>query len=426
MSDEVRLLRHAPDGVTGRVVVPSSKSLTQRALVAAARAGTGACVKRPLDAEDPRLLFRALLAAGFAMTWDDDEVVASGHAPVERAELELGNNGTGLRLLLAQLAVLPGEFRVDGSLRLRERPVKPLLGALRRLGASVEPAVAGAGERLPLLVQGQPLAGGTIELDAAASSQFVSALLMLAPLLPAGLEVRVPAAPPSRPYIDLTVEVLRRFGVAVACQPDGLAWRVAPGAFSPATYEVEADWSAAAFPLVAVALAGGAVEVAGLRYPSPQGDARVLDLLVSAGCRPFVSRLGVRLEGPADRPLEADLRDTPDLFPVLALAVAKLGGRLRGLGGLVHKESDRLAEMNRLLGEMGAELKLAGDEMSAPGGAQLVAPHHPLDPAGDHRLAMALAVAGCTVPGLHLACPGCVGKSWPTFWSAWDGLLEPR
>lgn len=426
MSEEVRVLRHAPGGVTGRVAVPSSKSLTQRALVAAARAGTGACVRRALDAEDPRLLFRALLGAGFDMVWEGEEVLARGHLPVERAELELGNNGTGLRLLLAQLAVLPGRFRVDGSLRLRERPLKPLLGALQRLGASVEPAVAGAGERLPLLVHGQPLTGGTIELDAAASSQFVSALLMLAPLLPAGLEVRVPAAPPSRPYIDLTVEVLRRFGVEVASRPDGLAWRVAPGAFSPAVYEVEADWSAAAFPLVAVALAGGAVEVPGLRYPSPQGDARVLDLLVSAGCRPSVSREGVRLEGPADRPLEADLRDTPDLFPVLALAVTNLGGRLRGLGGLVHKESDRLAEMNRLLGEMGAELRLAGDEASAPGGARLTAPAHALDPAGDHRLAMALAVAGCTVPGLRLACPGCVGKSWPTFWSAWDGLLEPR
>ncbi|HPC81898.1 MAG TPA: 3-phosphoshikimate 1-carboxyvinyltransferase [Thermoanaerobaculaceae bacterium] len=424
MSDEVRLLRHAPDGAHGQIHVPSSKSLTQRALVAAARAGGGARIGRPLDAEDPRLLFRALLAAGFAMTWEDEAVAASGHVPVERGELELSNNGTGLRLLLAQLAVLPGQFRVDGSLRLRERPLKPLLAALRQLGAEVEPEVAGAGERLPLVVRGRPLPGGAIELDAAASSQFVSALLMLAPLLAEGLEVRVPAAPPSRPYIDLTVEVLRCFGVAVACRPDGLAWRVEPGGFRPASYEVEADWSAAAFPLVAAALVGGAVEVPGLRYPSPQGDARVLDLLVSAGCRPFVTRGGVRLEGPADRPLEADLRDTPDLFPVLAVALTRLGGRLTGLGGLVHKESDRLAEMVRLLAEMGAELRVAGDEVSAPGGGRLVAPPHPLDPAGDHRLAMALAVAGCVAPGLRLASPGCVAKSWPAFWTAWDGLLE--
>lgn len=424
MGEDVRLLRHAPAGVRGRIDVPSSKSLTQRALVAAARAGAGARVGRPLDAEDPRLLFRALQASGFELEWEVGEVAAGGHTPVERAELELGNNGTGLRLLLAQLTVLPGRFRVDGSLRLRERPVTPLVGALLRLGASVEPAVPGAGMRLPLEVQGRALAGGRIELDAAASSQFVSALLMLAPLLPAGLEVRVPAAPPSRPYIDLTVEVMRRFGVEVACRQDGLAWHVPPGSFRPASYQVEADWSAAAFPLVAVALAGGAVEVPGLRYPSPQGDARVLDLLVAAGCRPAVTREGVRLEGPACAPLEANLRDTPDLFPVLALAVARLGGRLSGLGGLVHKESDRLAEMVRLLGEMGVELRLSGAEVSAPGGARLVAPPHALDPAGDHRLAMTVAVAGCLVPGLRLGGSECVGKSWPAFWSAWDGLLE--
>lgn len=424
MREEGRVLRHAPGGVKGRIAVPSSKSLTQRALVAAARAGSGARVGRPLDAEDPRLLFRALVAAGFDLSWDSEEVIAGGHAAVERAELELGNNGTGLRLLLAQLAVLPGRFRVDGSLRLRERPLKPLLEALQRLGASVQPAVAGAGARLPIEVEGRALAGGAIELDAAASSQFVSALLMLGPLLPGGLEIRVPAAPPSRPYIDLTIEVLWRFGVTVTCRQDGLGWYVPPGVFKPASYDVEADWSAAAFPLVAVALAGGVIEVPGLRYPSPQGDARVLDLLVAAGCRPTLSREGVRLEGPASGPLEADLRDTPDLFPVLALAIARLGGRLSGLGGLVHKESDRLAEMERLLGEMGAVLRRSGDEVSAPGGARLSAPPFPLDPAGDHRLAMTLAVAGCTVPGLRLGNPECVGKSWPGFWSDWDRLLE--
>ena len=122
-------------------------------------------------------------------------------------------------------------------------------------------------------------------------------------------------------------------------------------------------------------------------------------------------------------PLDADLRDAPDLFPVLAVALARLGGRLAGLSGLVHKESDRLAEMARLLGELGASLQREGDEVRAVGGARLVAPSHDLDPAGDHRVAMALAVAGLVAPGLRLADPGCVGKSWPRFWEAWEGLV---
>ena len=136
-------------------------------------------------------------------------------------ELELGNNGTGVRLLLAQLAGLPGRFVVDGSSRLRERPVAPLVGALRYLGASIRPETPGSGDRLPLVVEGRVLAGGAVALDATASSQFVSALLMLAPLLPAGLEVRLPAAPPSRPYIDLTLGVLRAFGVEADSRGDG-------------------------------------------------------------------------------------------------------------------------------------------------------------------------------------------------------------
>ena len=231
MRDAVRVLPDAPLGIAGRIAVPSSKSLTQRALVAAARAGVGASVEAPLDAEDSRLLHAALQAAGFALGWDGDTIVAGGHGPVPGAELKLGNNGTGVRLLLAQLAGLPGRFLLDGSPRLRERPVAPLVRALRRLGASIRPEVPGNGDHLPLVVRGRVLDGGVVALDASASSQFVSALLMLAPLLPAGLEVRLPVSPPSRPYIDLTLGVLRAFGVEAEAEASGLAWFVAPGPY---------------------------------------------------------------------------------------------------------------------------------------------------------------------------------------------------
>lgn len=423
MVDAVRVLPDAPLGIAGRISVPSSKSLTQRALVAAARAGRGAVVVAPLDAEDPRLLVAGLKAAGFALDWVGDTIAAGGHEGVPGAELDLGNNGTGVRLLLAQLVGLPGRFVVDGSPRLRERPMAALVQALRHLGASIRPGVPGRGDHLPLVVEGRVLAGGRVTLDASASSQFVSALLMLAPLLPAGLEVRLPVAPPSRPYIDLTLGVLRAFGVEVEAEAAGLAWSVAPGRYRPICFTVEGDWSAAAFPIVAAAVAGGDVEVLGVAPGSPQGDARILDILVEAGCRVTATAGGVRLQGPAARPLDADLRDAPDLFPALAVALARLGGRLVGLSGLVHKESDRLGEMERLLGELGASLQRDGDELRARGGTRLAAPSHDLSPAGDHRVAMALAVAGLVAPGLRLGEPRCVGKSWPRFWEAWEGLV---
>ncbi|MCU0290811.1 MAG: 3-phosphoshikimate 1-carboxyvinyltransferase [Thermoanaerobaculaceae bacterium] len=423
MVDAVRVLPDAPLGIAGRIAVPPSKSLTQRALVAVARAGPGARVQAPLDAEDSRLLVAGLRAAGFALRWVDDVIAAAGHDQVDGARVELGNNGTGMRLLLAQLAGLPGRFVVDGSSRLRDRPVAPLVGALRDLGAGIRPEGHEGGDRLPLVIEGRALTGGRVTLDSSASSQFVSALLMLAPLLPTGLEVRLRAAPPSRPYIELTLEVLRAFGIEAEAESAGLAWFVAPGPYRPALFRVEGDWSSAAFPLVAAAVAGGEVEVLGVVPGSPQGDARVLDILVAAGCRATATAGGLRLEGPATHPLDADLRDTPDLFPVLAVALARLGGRLSGLAGLVHKESDRLGEMVRLLRELGMPLHREGDEVRASGGGRPVPPGHELDPAGDHRIAMALAVAGLTVPGLRLADSGCVGKSWPGFWDAWEGLV---
>ena len=414
----------APRGVLGRISVPAAKSLTQRALLAAAVAGEGSVVRGPLDADDPRLLAAALGRLGFRLDWRDDTIAAHGREPVAAAELELGNNGTGARLLLAQLAALPGEWRLDGSPRLRERPVAALVAALRALGAAIVPAGPAAADALPLQVTGRPLRGGAVTLDASASSQFVSALLLLAPRLPDGLEIVLPAPPPSRPYVGLTVEVLRAFGATVDSSDDGRRFRAA-GPLRPATFAVEGDWSAAAFPCAAVAVAGGEVTIAGVRLDSAQGDAAIVRLLADAGCGVRAVPDGVAVSGRALRPLRADLADTPDLFPALAVVVAFAGGRLTGLGGLVAKESDRLAVMTDRLRRLGLPVRADGDVFSAPGGRPTGRPTvDPLDPADDHRVAMALAVAGTVVPGVRIASADCVAKSWPEFWPAWRALVK--
>ncbi len=252
----VRAVPHAPRGVKGSVRVPPSKSLTQRALVAAALAGQGSAVRSPLDAEDPRLLFAALRRAGFRLEWEAGSIVAGGRDRVERGEFFLGNNGTGARFLLAQLAALPGRWVLDGSERLRERPLAPLASALARLGALIEP-VRGPALVLPLAVAGRTLAGGEVALDASSSSQFVSALLLLGAVLPQGLVVRLPDPPPSRPYLDLTAEVLETFGARVAADASGTVFAVRGGGLAAAEITVEGDWSAAAFPLAGAAVAGG-------------------------------------------------------------------------------------------------------------------------------------------------------------------------
>lgn len=421
--ENVLTVPHAPHGVWVRVRVPPSKSLTQRALVAAALAGEGSVVRCPLDAEDPRLLAAALQGAGFRLNWDANTVTAHGREPVSAGECHLGNNGTGVRFLLAQFAALPGEWTVDGSERLRQRPVFPLVEALRQLGAKIEPRGGGA-TALPLVVSGRTLAGGEVALDASASSQFVSALLLLGAVLSRGLVVRLTSAPPSRPYLDLTAEVLAAFGARVAEEGGGTLFAVGCG-LAAAEFTVEGDWSAAAFPLAAVAVAGGRIEVLGVRPDSHQGDAAVLKIFQTAGCTVGVTGHGMVMNGPATRPLAADLRDTPDLFPALAVVTAVAGGRLEGLQGLAAKESDRLTVMAGHLRGMGWEVETGDGWFAAPGGgASPKGTAAPLDPASDHRIAMALAVAGCVAQGVRILDPGCVAKSWPGFWAAWEPLVS--
>ncbi len=205
-------------------------------------------------------------------------------------------------------------------------------------------------------------------LDASSSSQFVSALLLLGVVLPEGLVVRLPAPPPSRPYLDLTAEVLETFGARVAEDASGTTFAVSGGALTAAEITIEGDWSAAAFPLAAAAVAGGEVEVVGVRRTSRQGDAAVLAILEEAGCRWAPSQAGIVLAGPATGPVAADLRDTPDLFPALAVVVAVAGGRLDGLQGLAAKESDRLAVMTRHLAALGFAVESGEGWFAAPGG----------------------------------------------------------
>jgi 3-phosphoshikimate 1-carboxyvinyltransferase len=414
--------RHAPAGVAGSIPVPASKSLTQRGLVAAALAGRGSAVRHALDAEDPRLLFEALRRAGFQLAWNGDVISARGRKPVAHASLNMGNNGTGARFLVALLASLPGTWVVDGSTRLRLRPIAPLVEALRWLGAKIEPT-GGPTLALPLRIEGGPLVGGQVSVDASASSQFVSALLLLGATVSGGVSVRVPAPPPSRPYVELTLEVLRAFGASPQAGEDGRNFAVAGGGLTAAEFDVEGDWSAAAFPLAAAAVVGGEVEVVGVRRDSHQGDAAALDLLARTGCVVRASTRGVVLAGPAKGALEADLRDTPDLFPALAVVVAAVGGKLTGLASLAGKESDRLAEMTRHLAALGFAIETGAGWFAGTGGIPRRRGGEPIDPSNDHRIAMALAVAGCAVPGVRVLNPGCVAKSWPEFWAAWRRIV---
>jgi 3-phosphoshikimate 1-carboxyvinyltransferase len=406
-------------GLDGSMLVPRSKSLTNRSLIVAAAAGGGR-IATPLDCEDTRLLAAALDRAGWPVAWDGD-ITIGARGPAAGVRLDLGSSGTGSRLILGLLASTAGRFTVDGSPRLRERPMAPLLEALRELGA----VVTDRDGFLPVEVVGGRLPGGRIGLRPEVSSQFVSSLLLAAPLMTEGLELEVHGPVPSRPYLALTEQVLEAFGAVVTHDGDR-RWRVAPGGLRPSEIRVEGDWSAAAFPAAAAAVAGGTVAVGPLVVDSQQGDRKICDILGRAGVEVEVGVESVRFTGPAVRSFEADLAATPDLFPALVVvaAAAPAGSVLTGLDHLKHKESDRLSVMVDNLARIGVVVERAASTVRivrgldrGPGAEVRVSA------ADDHRIAMAMAVAGLATGGLVLDDDRCVGKSFPEFWLEWDHLI---
>jgi 3-phosphoshikimate 1-carboxyvinyltransferase len=301
--------------------------------------------------------------------------------------------------------------------------MEPLVSALEQIGARVSSHEG----FLPAEVSGRHLAGGRLRLRPQVSSQFVTALLLVAPLMRDGLDLELVGPVPSQPYLDLTEDVLAEFGARVQRAESGRRWRVEPSSLAPTHFSVEGDWSAAAFFLAAAAVAGGTVDVGPLGRESRQGDRRVAEILARAGVEIDASDDRVRATGPATVPLRADLRHAPDLFPALA-AVASVvpeGSILTGLDHLRHKESDRLSVMVENLRGLGVGLEVERSSFKvtrpvgrgAGSGARVAA-------AGDHRIAMAMAVTALAAGALELDDAACVSKSFPGFWECWEELVS--
>jgi 3-phosphoshikimate 1-carboxyvinyltransferase len=405
----------------GKIEVPTSKSLTNRALVASAVAGGGTIVS-PLDCDDTRVLATALIGAGWTVAWGSEIEFGGRMAPKDPVRLDLADSGTGSRLILALLATSPGRFVVDGSPRLRQRPMGPLLHSLARVGAVLR---ANDGF-LPVEIEGAVLEGGRVELEPQVSSQFVSALVMAGPLMRKGLDLQVSGPLPSAPYLDLTTDVLRAFEADFEVSDDRRRWQVRPAALRKTRFRVEGDWSAAAFFLSAVAVGGGEIEIGPLDPASRQGDRAVVRILADAGLDVDWSAHQLTVRGPLTAPITADLGQTPDLFPALAVAAACAppGSRFTGLDHLKHKESDRLTVMKNNLERLGATISVENFELTVEktvdGGA---GEPRAVTAAGDHRIAMAMAVAALGAGRLELDDPDAVAKSFPTFWTQWRRLL---
>lgn len=397
-----RLKPHAvevrPGTVQGTVAAVPSKSLTHRALLLAAQSTVPCTVQRPLLSDDTRATLSCLLALGARLHLDPDrpdaiQALPATLRPTPHA-LDCRNAGTTLRLLTATAARFGQPTTLTGDDSLRARPNGPLHDALRALGATVEARDG----RAPVTVQG-PLRPGAVRLPAGSSSQFASALLLALPMLPGPSTVALEPPVASAPYLDLTLDAARAFGLRVT--RDGDRFHI-PGGDTPraSLFLVEGDWSAAAFHLAAAAVTGGQATVTGLRRDSRQGDRAIVDHLRAFGATATTSADAATVHGgPLASPGSIDVCATPDLFPVLAAVAACARGTttFAGAAALRHKESDRIAAIAHGLGLLGADVQERPDGLVVHGGRPLRGTT--LSSHGDHRVHMALCVAALAAQG---------------------------
>jgi 3-phosphoshikimate 1-carboxyvinyltransferase len=405
------------------VELPGSKSVTNRALVLAALATGRSVVRRPLHSRDSELMAAALrtLGVGVSDAAEGDWIVdgTGGSLVPDGDQVDVGNAGTVARFLPPVATLATGTIRFDGDPRVRERPLGPLLAALRELGADLDRVDA-----LPVTVRGTGgLRGGTVALDASGSSQFVSGLLLSAPRFDEGLTVRHVGPPlPSAPHLAMTVDALRAVGAVVDDTAPG-TWVVEPGPLTARDAVVEPDLSTAAAYLAAPLVAGGSVSVPGWPASTTQPGAALPDLLAEMGAR--VSRDGDTLTVSAGDRLtgvDADLHDAGELTPVLtALAcLADRPSRFRGIAHLRLHETDRLAALVTELAALGGDVRETEDGLEIRPQSLHGGLFHTYD---DHRLAMAAAVLGLAVDGVLVENVATTRKTVPDFVGSWQDML---
>ena len=406
------------------VVVPGSKSITNRALAAAALADGRSVLEGALHADDTAAMVDGLarLGVGIGVDAHTGDLVVQGQGGRLRpgpVELDARLSGTTARFLLPVLALGRGRYHLDGLAPLRRRPMGPSLDALRLLGAVVEEdAEAG---RLPVTVVASGLAGGSLRVPGGASSQFASGLLLSAPAMEGDLHVEL--APPvvSRPYLELTVATMEAFGAAVVGDVDTGVTVRATG-YRPRRYRVEPDASAAAYFFAAALICGGRVRVSGLGPASVQGDARFVEVLASMGAEVGHDSEGIEVRaGEALHGVDVDLADLSDTAQTLAVVAvfASSPTRVRGIGFIRDKETDRIAAVVNELRRCGVEAVEHDDGFTVYPGRPVPARIRTYD---DHRMAMSFTLLGLRVPGIEITDPGCVAKTFPRFFDVVDGL----
>jgi len=395
----MQYLLHAPASLSGTVTLPASKSISNRALILNELSGGSKSVRNLADCDDTNVLINAL----------------STDSPL----LNIGAAGTSMRFLTAYLCLKPGTWELTGTERMKNRPISPLVNALRSLGATID-YLEKAGYP-PLRISGGNLPGGAIEIDGSISSQYLSALMMVGPYMQGGLRLDIMGALISEPYARMTIEMMAMFGVHASWK--GPTITIAPQQYHPVPFTVESDWSAASYWYEMMSLAGkGTLFLNGLEKDSLQGDSNVAEYFTALGVTTSYEPNGVSLQASPIRAtrFEADLSEQPDLAQTLVMTCALKGipFEISGLRSLRIKETDRIAALvaeGRKLGFCFTVLPEIGLSWS---GERCESQAEPvIDTYEDHRMALSFAPAALVLPSIRIREPQVVSKSYPGFWN---------
>lgn len=409
-----------PGRIDGKIIIPGSKYVANRALIIAALADGTSVLKNVPDNDDISAAIKALGKLGVNLRREDSQLTIQGvNGQLQgNTTIDVSESGTLLRFITAAAVLADGKVTITGSQRIRQRPVGPLVDGLTQLGVEI----SCDGGKPPLDIAGGWLRGGTALLDGSVSSQFISALLLVSPFAGQDVNVIVPEELVSKQYVDMTVQLMEAFGVRIQRQGYRQFTIKAGQRYRAKTVNIAGDWSSANYFFAAAAITGGKVRVCGLDTRQFQGEAQFVQVLADMGCI-IDKQPGIVTVTGADllKGVDIDMSSMPDAVQTfVAVAVfADSPSSITGIDHLVHKESDRINDTI-------AELAKIGIRADKTDGGMRIHPGDPdpavIDPHNDHRMAMSFALLGLRRKGVRIGNPDCVRKSFPGFWEAMRGL----
>jgi len=415
VDDSIEILPSGP--VEAEIRPPGSKSITNRALICAALADGRSILDGALDSQDTRVLIDALGTLGIEVHHDRANCSIrvdgrGGRIPASGADLYVANSGTSVRFLTSMITLGRGAFRLAGTPRMHQRPIQDLLDALVQLGADAT-SETGSGCP-PVVVRADGLKGGSASVAGEISSQFLSGLLMASPLADRPVVLDVHGELVSKPYVEMTLAVMRAFGVSVDAGDLTRFVIPSPVAYRPRRYDIEPDASAASYFFAAAAVTGGRVTVQGLSRRSLQGDVGFCECLARMGCEVHYAENSITVVGKRLTGIDVDMNAVSDTVQTLGAVALFADGptTVTGVAHIRHKETDRIGDLATELHKLGARVDERRDGLSITPGTLHGAT---IDTYDDHRMAMSLAVVGLALEGVVIRDPGCTAKTYPRF-----------